>query len=152
MQGATELHHYITYAFFPQTDPVFHNTAALDTAVDMLDPEPPLVECLVGPFLLPCQLLAAGFLRRHEDHHLRERERQEAQILQQPTARGQGIRRRVGNGLVMGATAVRVAQEEDRERRIDQENIFHRVVFFLAALTLEFIPITLQMHTGPSES
>jgi hypothetical protein len=47
----------------------------------MLDPEPPLIACLVRPLLLPCQLLAAGFLGRHEDHHLRERERQESQIL-----------------------------------------------------------------------
>jgi len=39
------------------------------------------VECLVRPLLLPRKLLAAGCLGRHEDHHLRERERQEAQIL-----------------------------------------------------------------------
>jgi hypothetical protein len=47
----------------------------------MFDPESTLVERLVGPFLLPCQLLAARFLRRHEDVHLREREGQEAQVL-----------------------------------------------------------------------
>ncbi len=81
VQGTAELHHEIADALFPQTDAVFHDAAALDTAVDMLDPEPPLVERLVGPFLLPCQLLAAGFLGRHEDLHLREREREEAEIL-----------------------------------------------------------------------
>jgi len=47
----------------------------------VLDPQPPLVKRLVRPLLLPRQLLAAGFLGRHEDHHLRERERQEAEIL-----------------------------------------------------------------------
>ena len=62
------------------------DATALDTAVDMLDPQPPLVERLVGPLLLPRQLLAAWLLRRHEDRHLGEREGQEAQILQQPTA------------------------------------------------------------------
>ena len=44
----------------------------------MLDPEPPLVERLVGQVLLQGQLPTAGLLRRHEDRHLRERERQEA--------------------------------------------------------------------------
>jgi hypothetical protein len=48
----------------------------------MLDPEPPLVERLMDQLLLQGQLRTAWFLRRHEDRHLRERERQEAQILQ----------------------------------------------------------------------
>src|SRR5262245_29830466 len=87
VQGATELHHQITNALLPQAEPVLHDTAALDTAVDMLDPQPPLVERLVGPLLRPRQLLAAGFLGRHEDHHPRERERQEPQILQEPAPR-----------------------------------------------------------------
>jgi hypothetical protein len=48
-------------------------------------PQPPLVESLVGEVLLQGQLRTAGLLRRHEDLHLRECERQEAQIQQQPT-------------------------------------------------------------------
>jgi hypothetical protein len=51
----------------------------------MLDPQPTLVERLVGQLLLQGQLRTAWLLRRHEDFHLRERERQEAQILQQST-------------------------------------------------------------------
>jgi len=47
-------------------------------------------------------------------------ERQEAQILQQSTPG----RERVGSGLsdaqIMGTTAVRVAQKEDDEERIDE--------------------------------
>ena len=81
MQGTAQFHHEITDPLLPQAEPVLHDAAALDTAVHMLDPQPTLVECLVRPLLLPCQLLAAGFLGRHEDHHLRERERQEPQIL-----------------------------------------------------------------------
>jgi hypothetical protein len=38
VQGTTEFHHEIADALLPQTDPVFHNAAALDAAVDMLDP------------------------------------------------------------------------------------------------------------------
>src|SRR5215831_1712086 len=84
VQGATAFHHQITDARLPQAEPVFHDAAALDTAVDMLAPQPPLVERLVRPLLLPRQLLAAGFLGRHEDYHPREREGQEPQILQEP--------------------------------------------------------------------
>jgi hypothetical protein len=52
MQGTAEFHHEITDPLLPQTDPVLHDTAALDTTVDVLDPQPPLVERLVGPLLL----------------------------------------------------------------------------------------------------
>jgi hypothetical protein len=41
----------------------------------MLDPQPTLMQSLVGPLLLPRQFLAARFLGRHEDLHLRKRER-----------------------------------------------------------------------------
>src|SRR5215471_3840318 len=95
VQGTAELHHEITDALLPQADPVFHNATPLDAAVDMLDPEPPLVQRLIGPLLLQGQLLTAWLLRRHDDLHLRERERQETQILQQPTP----SREWVGGGL-----------------------------------------------------
>ena len=81
VEGAAEFHHEIPDASLPQADAVFDNAAALDTTVHMLDPEPPLVERLVGQVLLPRELLTTGFLGRHEDLYFRERERQEAQIL-----------------------------------------------------------------------
>src|SRR5215831_8269742 len=46
----------------------------------------------------------------------------------------------VGGGLrdaqIMGTAAVGVAQKEDDEQGIDEQDIFDRVVFFLAAITL----------------
>ena len=81
MQGTAEFHDQIADTFLPQADAVFDDATALHTAVDVLDPEPAVVQGLVGPLLLQRELLAAGFLGRHEDLHLRERERQEAQIL-----------------------------------------------------------------------
>ena len=48
VQGTAELHHEIADALLPQADPVFHHATTLDAAVDMLDPQPPLVEYLVG--------------------------------------------------------------------------------------------------------
>jgi hypothetical protein len=57
------------------------DTTALHTAVDMLDPQPTLVQRLVRHVLLQREILAPWFLGRHEDLALREREGQEAQIL-----------------------------------------------------------------------
>jgi len=52
VQGATKLHHEITDTCFPQTYAVFDDTTALDTAIDMLNAQPPLVERLVRVLLL----------------------------------------------------------------------------------------------------
>ena len=119
MQGTAELHHEIADALFPQTDAVFHDAAALDTAIDVLDPEPPLVERLVGQVLLPRELMTTGFLGRHEDLHFRERERQEAQILQQPTPRREWVGGGLRDAQIMDPAAVGVAQKEDDEQGID---------------------------------
>src|SRR4029434_9587923 len=63
VEGAAEFHHEITDASLPQADAVFHDAAALDTALDMLDAQPTLVERLVRPLLLPRELLAPWLLR-----------------------------------------------------------------------------------------
>ena len=81
MQRTTDFHDEIADALLPQADPVFDDATALDTAVDMLDPQPTLVQRLVRSVLLSRQLLATGFLGRHEDLDLEQREGQEAQIL-----------------------------------------------------------------------
>jgi len=82
MQGTTDFHYQIADARLPQADPIFDDATALHTTVDMLDPQPTLVQRLVRHVLLQRELLAAWLLGRHEDLDLRERERQEAQILQ----------------------------------------------------------------------
>src|SRR5262249_3429714 len=101
----------------------------------MLDPQPPLVELLVRPLLLQGQLRTAWLLRRHEDRHLRERERQEAQILQQPTPGREWVGGGLRDAQIMGTAAVGVAQKEDDEPGIDEQDIFDRVVFLLPAIT-----------------
>ena len=125
------------------------DTTALDTAIDMLDPQPTLVQGLVGQFLLQGQLPTAWLLRRHEDLHLGEGERQEAQILQQPTPRRQGIRGGLGNPEVMNTAAVGVAQKEDREGGIDEQDVFDGVVSFLAAITCRLCSRVLGADNAP---
>src|SRR2546428_7550629 len=115
----------------------------------MLDPEPSTVQGLVGPLLLPCQLLASWLLGRHEDVHVGQRKGQEAQILQQSAPRGQGVGRRVGNGLIMDTAAVSVTEEEDQKHSIHEQDIFYRVVFFLAAITLGLLSRVLGADDPP---
>jgi hypothetical protein len=60
-------HHDIPDTLFPQAAPVFGDATALDTAIDMLDPQPTAVQRLVGHLLRQRQLLAVWFLGRHEE-------------------------------------------------------------------------------------
>jgi hypothetical protein len=81
MQRTAEFHHEIADALLPQPGPIFDDATALDTTVDMLNPQPSLVQRLVGHLLRQRELLAAWLLGRHQDLDLRQCERQEAEIL-----------------------------------------------------------------------
>jgi hypothetical protein len=105
----------------------------------MLDPQSTLVERLVRPVLLPRAFLAAWLLRRHEDLHLREREGQEAQILQSLAPGREWVGCGLRDAQVMHTAAMGRTQKQDGEEGIDQQDIFHRVVFFLAAINLLYL-------------
>ena len=64
------------------------NAAALDAAVDMLDADAATCNASIGGFLAAREGSAAGLAGWHDDLDLVKHERQEAQILEQPTARG----------------------------------------------------------------
>ena len=49
----------------------------------------------------------------------------------------------------MDATAICVAQKEDRQRRIDQQDIFYGMVFFLAAITSRLLSSRLGADDAP---
>ena len=130
-------------ALLPQAEPVFDEVTALDTAGDRLEPQPTRVERLVRPGLRQRECLAARLLGRHEDRHLGQRARQEAQILQEPVRRGPGRRGAFSDTLRVHMHCRGLAEEEEREESIDQEDIFDCVIFFLAATTLfaQFIAV-----------
>jgi hypothetical protein len=62
VQGTTDFHHEITDPLLLQADAVFDDATALDTTVDMLDPQPTLVQRLVRHVLLQRELSPRGFL------------------------------------------------------------------------------------------
>jgi hypothetical protein len=57
MEGTAEVPHQIAAAYLPEAASVFHAAIALDTTLDMVDPQPTLVELLVRHVLLPRALL-----------------------------------------------------------------------------------------------
>jgi hypothetical protein len=115
----------------------------------MLDAQPTLVQGLIRQLLFQGELLAAGFLGGHEDFDLGQRERQEAQILQQSAPRREGIRRHLGNRLLMDAAAGGVTEQEDEEQGIDSQDMLDRVVPFLATLTVRLFSRVLGADDAP---
>jgi hypothetical protein len=102
MQRTANFHDQIADAGPPQAAGVVDDATALDAAVDVLDAHAPAGDPPIRSFLLAREGPAPRLLRRHDQLHLVEREGQEAKILEQPTARRQGIRGRLGNPLIMG--------------------------------------------------
>ena len=88
----------------------------------------------VGLFLLSRKLTASGFLGRHLDGDSIESEAEKTQVLQQDTARRQRIGSRVRQTLIMDGARLGRTEKHDAQLRIDQDEIFHRVTFFLAAI------------------
>ena len=139
MQGAADFHDQITDARLPQAAGVVDDAAALDAAVDVLDADAAACNPAIGGFLRPREGSAPWLLGRHDDLDVVEREGQEAEILEQPAAHGQRVRSRIGNPLIVGAAGIGLTQKEDRECRIDQQDVFDRVALFLAAITARLL-------------
>jgi hypothetical protein len=57
MESTADVPHPIADAHLPEAASVFDAATALDTAMDMVDPQPTLVELLVCHVLLPRELL-----------------------------------------------------------------------------------------------
>ena len=125
------------------------DATALDTAVHVLNAHATAGDAPIRAFLGAAQGPAPRLPGWHDDLHLIECERQEAQILEQPAARGQRVRRRIGNALIVGATSIGVTQKEDRERGIDQQHVFDRVALVLAAITARLFSRLLRAPDAP---
>jgi len=65
MQSTAEFHDQSADPFFPQANPVYDAATALDTATDMVDPPPRLVELLVRHGLLPREFLPQIGINSH---------------------------------------------------------------------------------------
>jgi hypothetical protein len=134
MQRTADFHHHVANPGFPHPNGLFEHTAAFDTAVDLFEAHTPPRDLPLPCVLRPPQLRPTGLLRWVANGHTVQRERLKAQILQQLTPRWPRIRRGVGDALVMDTAGMRVTQEEEASRRVDQQQVFQHVPLVLAAL------------------
>jgi hypothetical protein len=135
MQGTADFHHTIANARLAEAAGVVDAATALDAAVDVLDAHAAAGDTPIRSFLRARERPATRLPSGRDDFDLVERKRQEAKILKQTTARGQGIGRGIHNPLIMGAAGIGMTQKEDCERCVNQQHVFHGVAFFLAART-----------------
>jgi hypothetical protein len=149
MQRTASFHDPITDAGLSETAGVVDDATALDATVDMLDAHAPPGDAPIRRLLCTRERTASRLPGRHDDLNLVECERLEAQILEQAAPRGQGVGRRLGNPLIMGAASIGLTEKEDRQRRVDQQHIFHRVAFLLAAITARLLSRILGAPDAP---
>jgi hypothetical protein len=149
MPRTADFHHQVTDTQLPAAAGVVDDAIALDAAVDVFDAHAPTGDASIRGFLRPRESLAPRLLRRHHDFDLAERERQEAEILEPPAACRQGVRGGIRYPHVMGTAREGLAQQEDRERGVDQEHVFDCVVLFLATITARLLSAILGARDAP---
>jgi hypothetical protein len=149
MPSTADFHHQVMDTRLPEAAGFVDDAAALDAAVDVLDAHAAARDAPIRGFLRPREGPAARLPGRHDDLDLLQGEGQEAQILEPPTARRQGVGGGLGHPLVMGTARIGLAQKEDRERGIDQEHVLHGVVLFLAAITPRLLSRILGARDAP---
>jgi hypothetical protein len=139
MQRAADFQTQITDPRLPQAARVVDNTATLHATIDGLYADAAARHPSIGGFRRPREGSAPWLLGRHDDLDVVERERQEAQILEQPAPCGQGVGHRIGNPLLVGTAGRGLTQKEDRERGVDEQHVVPRVVSVLAAITARLL-------------
>jgi hypothetical protein len=139
MQRTADFHDQVADARPPEAAGVVDDATALDAAVDVLDAHTSSGDPPIRGLLRPCKGSAPGLPRRHDDLDVVQCERQEAEILEQSAPRGQRVWGHIGNPLIVEAAGIGLTQKEDHECRVDQQHIFHRMVFFLAAITARLL-------------
>jgi hypothetical protein len=149
MPCTADVHHTIADARLLEAAGVVDGATALDAAVDVLDTHAPPRDAPIHRFLRACAGATSRLPGGPNDFHLVECARQAAQILEPPAARGQGVGRAIRHPRIVHAAGVRVAPQEDHQRRVDQQDVLHRVVCFLAAIMTRLLSRVLGAPDAP---
>ena len=139
MKGTADFQDAIANACLPEAAGIVDHAAALDAAVDGLNAPAAARDAPIRRFLRPREMPSSRLPGRHADFSLFKRARQEAQILEQAAACGQGIRRGIRHPFIVRAAGIGLTHKEDRECGVDEQHVFHRGAFFLAALTARLL-------------
>jgi len=139
MPRTADFHDQVADACLPEAAGVVDDATALDAAVDLLDAHAPAGDATIGRFLRPRESPTSWVPRRHDDLDVGQGERQEAEILEPPTPRGQRVRGHLGHPLLVDAAGRGLTQQENGEGRVDQQPGFHGMGCFLAAITARLL-------------
>jgi hypothetical protein len=139
MPRTADFHEQGADACLPEAAGVVDDATALDAAVDMRDAHAPAGDATIGSFLRTRESPTSWLPRRPDDLDVVQGERQEAEILEQPTPRGQRVRGHLGHPLIVDAAGLGLTQKEHGECRVDQQHGFHGMVCFLAAITARLL-------------
>jgi hypothetical protein len=139
MQPTADGHDAIANAGRPEAVGVMDDATALDTASDRRDAHATTGNAPIRRLLCARARPSSRVPGRHDDLDMVERQRQEAQILEQAAPGRSGRRGGIGNPVVVGAAGIGVTQQEHRQRGIDQQHVFDRVAFLLAAITARLL-------------
>ena len=149
MQRTADCHDLLSGTYLPQAARVLDNATALEAAVDVRDADATACDAPIHGCLCVREGLAPRLLDGHADRDVVARECQKAEVLAQPAARGQGVGRGLRHPLVVDTARLGGTQKEDRERRVDQEHIFHRRACFLTTLTARLFKRVLGGRDAP---
>jgi hypothetical protein len=149
MPSTADFHDQITDACLSQAAGVMHDATACDAAVDLLKAHATTGETPTRGFLGARQGSSSRFAGWHEGFPRGQGERQEAEILAHPAARGPGGRRGLGHPLVVRAPRVGRTQKETGARGIDQQHLFPRMACLLAAITARLLRRILGTRDAP---
>jgi hypothetical protein len=106
MQRTANFHHQIADACLSEAADVVNDAATLDTAVDVLDPDPATCDAPIGRFLRAREGPAPRLLGGHDDLDPVQGKRQKAQVLEQPAPHRQGVRGGIGNAFIVGTARI----------------------------------------------
>ena len=100
----------------------------------MLNPYSSARQLLILGLLLVCQLSPAWFLVRRPTRHSFQAKGLKSEILKQLASLWQRIGRSIGNPLIVDTALIRIAEKQDGQHRINQQQVLERMILLLAAI------------------
>ena len=149
MPRTADFHDQIPGTCLSQAVRIEDHATARDAAVDGLDADATACDAPIRGFLGAREGPAPRLLGGHDALDLVERERQTAAVLEPPAAGGSGVGRGIRHPLVVDTARRGLTQQEHRERRVDQQHIFHRMAFFLTTITARLFKRVLGARDAP---
>ena len=149
VQSAASFHNLVSKPFLPAPDLVFNNSIPFHTPYGMLDPNPNLGNESIVFRVFWSQFFASRFLSGLNDDHTCDGEPLKACILEQDAALRKGIACFIRSLFVMLLAFAGGGEETDLALRVDDDDVFDRMLFLLATIVLFLKLLVLGARNGP---